>query len=85
MDPLLFLIKKHNYKKTVGCNNKLSYIMFINKNKQDEAWHRTHHMLYYIPTTDGTFHSTRFMILISRFNSTHDFIWTKLDSRQIIN
>ncbi len=33
MDSLLFLIKKHNYKKTVGCNDKLSYIMFINKNE----------------------------------------------------
>ncbi len=30
MDSLLFLIKKHNYNKTVGCNDKLSY-MFINK------------------------------------------------------
>ncbi len=33
MDSLLFLIKKHNYKKTVGCNNKLAYVMFINKNE----------------------------------------------------
>ncbi len=32
MDSFLFLIKKHNYKKTVGCNDKQSYIMFINKN-----------------------------------------------------
>ncbi len=31
MDSLLLLIKKHNYKKTVGCNDKLSYMMFINK------------------------------------------------------
>ncbi len=36
MDSLLFnlklkLIKKHNYKKTVGCNDKQSYIMLINK------------------------------------------------------
>ncbi len=33
MDSLLSLIKKRNYKKTVGCNDKLSYMMFINKNK----------------------------------------------------
>ncbi len=32
IDSLLFLIKKQNYKKTVGCNDKLSYIMFIYKN-----------------------------------------------------
>ncbi len=50
MDSLLFLIKKHNNNKTVGYNDKLVYITFINKNKKDEAWHRTHHMLYYIPT-----------------------------------
>ncbi len=31
MDSLLFLIKKHNNNKTVGCNDKLSDIMFINK------------------------------------------------------
>ncbi len=31
MDSLLFLIKKHNYKKTVVCDDKLSYIMLINK------------------------------------------------------
>ncbi len=31
MDSLLFLIKKHNYKKTAGCSDKLSYITFINK------------------------------------------------------
>ncbi len=30
MDSLLFLIKKHNYKETISCNDKLSYIMFIN-------------------------------------------------------
>ncbi len=29
MDLLLILIKTH-YKKTVGCNDKLSYITFIN-------------------------------------------------------
>ncbi len=33
MDSLVFLIKKHNNNKTVGCNDKLSYIMFINKNE----------------------------------------------------
>ncbi len=33
MDPLLFLIKKHNYNKIVRYNDKLSYIMFINKNE----------------------------------------------------
>ncbi len=33
IDSLLFLIKKQNYKKTVGCNDKLSYIMFIYKNE----------------------------------------------------
>ncbi len=33
MDSLLFLIKKHNYNKTVGCNDKLAYITFINKNE----------------------------------------------------
>ncbi len=33
MDSLLFLIKKHNYKKTVGFNDKLSYRLFINKNE----------------------------------------------------
>ncbi len=33
MNSLLFLIKKHNYKKTVGFNDKLSYRMFINKNE----------------------------------------------------
>ncbi len=27
MDSLLFLIKKHNYKKTLGCNDKLSFII----------------------------------------------------------
>ncbi len=32
MDSLLFLIKKHNYKKAVGCNDKLSYF-FIYKNE----------------------------------------------------
>ncbi len=48
MDSLLFLIKKH--KKTVGYNDKLAYITFINKIEWDEAWHRTHRMLYYIPT-----------------------------------
>ncbi len=31
MDSLSFLIEKHNNNKTVGCNDKLSYIMFINK------------------------------------------------------
>ncbi len=31
MDSMLFVIKKHNYKKTVGCNDKLSCISFINK------------------------------------------------------
>ncbi len=33
MDSLLFLNKKHNNKKTVGYNDKLSYKTFINKNK----------------------------------------------------
>ncbi len=33
MDSLLFLIKKHNNNKRVGCNEKLSYLMFINKNE----------------------------------------------------
>ncbi len=33
MDLLLFLIKKHNNNKIVGCNDKLSEIMFINKNE----------------------------------------------------
>ncbi len=33
MNSLLFLIKKHNYKKTVGFTDKLSYRMFINKNE----------------------------------------------------
>ncbi len=33
MDSLLFLIKKHNYNKTVRYNDKLSFIMFINKIK----------------------------------------------------
>ncbi len=48
MDSLLFLIKKHNNNKTVGYNDKLAYITFINKNEYDEVWHKTHHMLYYI-------------------------------------
>ncbi len=30
MDSLLFLIKKHNNNKTVGYNDKLAYITFIN-------------------------------------------------------
>ncbi len=33
MDSLLFLIKKHNNNKTVGYNDKLAYITFINKNE----------------------------------------------------
>ncbi len=33
MDPVLFLIKKHNYNKIVSYNDRLSYIMFINKNE----------------------------------------------------
>ncbi len=33
MGSLLFLLKKHNYKKIVGYNDKLCYIMFINKNE----------------------------------------------------
>ncbi len=33
MDLLLFLIKKHNYNKTVGNNDKLSYIKIISKNE----------------------------------------------------
>ncbi len=32
MDSLLFLIKNHN-NKTVGNNDKLAYITFINKNE----------------------------------------------------
>ncbi len=31
MDSLLFLIKKYNNNKTVGYNDKLAYITFINK------------------------------------------------------
>ncbi len=31
IDSLLFLIKKHNNNKTVGYNDKLAYITFINK------------------------------------------------------
>ncbi len=45
MDSLLFLIKKHNNNKTVGYNDKLAYITFINKSNKTR--HRTHHMLYY--------------------------------------
>ncbi len=33
MDSLVFWIKKHNNNKTVGCNDKLSYMMFINTNE----------------------------------------------------
>ncbi len=33
MDSLLFFIKKHNNNKTVGYNDKLAYITFINKNE----------------------------------------------------
>ncbi len=33
MDSLLFLIKKHNNNKTIGYNDKLAYIMFIDRNK----------------------------------------------------
>ncbi len=33
MDSLLFLIKKHNNNKTVGYNDKLAYMTFINKNE----------------------------------------------------
>ncbi len=33
MDSLLFLIKKHNNNKTVGYNDKLAYLTFINKNE----------------------------------------------------
>ncbi len=33
MDSLVFLIKKHNNNKTVGYNDKLAYITFINKNE----------------------------------------------------
>ncbi len=32
-DSLLFLIKKHNNNKTVGYNDKLAYMTFINKNE----------------------------------------------------
>ncbi len=33
MDSLLFLIIKNNNNKTVGYNDKLAYITFINKNE----------------------------------------------------
>ncbi len=33
IDSLLLLIKKHNNNKTVGYNDKLAYITFINKNE----------------------------------------------------
>ncbi len=33
MDSLLFLLKENNNNKTVGCNDKLSFIIFINKNE----------------------------------------------------
>ncbi len=33
MYSLVFLIKKHNNNKTVGYNDKLAYITFINKNE----------------------------------------------------